>query len=251
MESQINSNRFFFEVSYKGTNYSGFQKQNNANTIQNELENALHIYYKQTIELTGSSRTDAGVHAMQNYFHADLFDLQPTQNDVYSLNAILPSDICLKQIFKVPPTYHARFSATARLYKYYISTQKNPFTQHTAWHYPYKTNQELLNNAAQIISVNNNFQSFSKLHTNVANFNCTIQYVNWQLLNHQLVFTIQANRFLRGMVRAIVGTTLLVGREKITLQQLQNIINAANPSLANFSTPAHGLFLEKVFFENL
>ncbi|GMV78623.1 MAG: tRNA pseudouridine synthase A [Chitinophagaceae bacterium] len=243
--------RYFLEVAYVGTNYSGFQIQQNAVTIQQKIEEALTIFFKQTIPLTGSSRTDAGVHAKQNFFH---FDFRENINSkvLYNINSILPNDIAVKNIFNVPPEAHCRFNAISRTYNYYIYKNKNPFLNNRAWYYPYPIDIQLLNEAATTILTYNNFEAFSKQNTQVNNFICNIQQSFWQQESETLMYHIQANRFLRGMVRALVATMLMIGRNQITIHQFKEIIESQNASNTNFSSPAHGLYLEKVEYpENL
>lgn len=239
--------RYFLEVSYKGTKYAGFQIQKNANTIQAEVEKVLSTLLKQKIELTGSSRTDAGVHAMQNYFH---FDLQDHFNTafVYNLNAILPKDIVVKSVFKVEEEMHCRFNALSRKYQYFITASKDPFSSDTAWYYPYKVDIDLLNEAAKLLFAHIDFTSFSKRNTQAKTKECTILQSEWKYENEKLVFHIRANRFLRGMVRGLVGTMLLVGRKKISIQEFENIILSKDCTKANFATPAHGLYLVEVTY---
>ena len=243
--------RYFLEVAYVGTNYSGFQIQQNAITIQQKVEEALTIFFKQAIPLTGSSRTDAGVHAKQNFFHFD-FSENINSKVLYNINSILPNDIAVKNIFNVHPEAHCRFNALSRTYNYYIYKNKNPFLENRAWYYPYPINIQLLNEAATTILSYNNFEAFSKQNTQVNNFICNIQQSFWQQESDALVYYIQANRFLRGMVRALVATMLMVGRNQITIHQFKEIIESQNASNTNFSSPAHGLYLEKVEYpENL
>lgn len=243
--------RYFLEVAYVGTNYSGFQIQQNAVTIQQKIEEALTIFFKQTIPLTGSSRTDAGVHAKQNFFHFDFLE-NINSKVLYNINSILPNDIAVKNIFNVPPEAHCRFNAISRTYNYYIYKNKNPFLNNRAWYYPYPINIQLLNEAATTILTYNNFEAFSKQNTQVNNFICNIQQSFWQQESETLMYHIQANRFLRGMVRALVATMLMIGRNQITIHQFKEIIESQNASNTNFSSPAHGLYLEKVEYpENL
>ncbi len=241
--------RYFIEVSYKGSNYSGFQKQQNANSVQAELEKALEIYYRHKFELTGSSRTDAGVHALQNYFHFD-FDTK-IEDDSYNLNAILPNDIVVKRIFPVSDDVHSRFNAVNREYNYYIYQHKNPFLQGRAYYVPYTLDMALLQAAAAEIMNYTNFTSFSKRNTQVNNFNCTIQQSEWIQHNDYLVYKVKANRFLRGMVKGLVGTMLLVGKKKINLLEFKKIIEAKDCTKADFSVPPDGLFLVKVTYPQL
>ncbi len=248
--------RYFIEVSYKGTVYSGFQVQQNAVTIQSEIEKALQIYFKDTFSLTGSSRTDAGVHALQNFFHfdtsADLF--LNTGKDfarnrfVYNLNAILPKDIVIKRVFQVNDNAHSRFDAVAREYKYFIYRHKNPFLEDRAYYFPYSVDIDRLNEAAGILLQQTDFTSFSKRNTQVNNFNCTLYKSEWILEAGQLIYNVKGNRFLRGMVKGLVGTMLRVGMNKITIEEFSQIIMDKNCARADFSVPSHGLFLVAVLY---
>lgn len=241
--------RYFIEVSYKGTNYAGFQIQRNANSIQAELEKALEIFYKLKFELTGSSRTDAGVHALQNFFH---FDTNVTiNNDAYNLNAILPDDIVVKRIFNVDDHAHCRFDATSREYHYYIYQHKDPFLQDRAYYVPYSVDVVLLQQAATEIIGHTDFTSFSKRNTQVKSFLCNIYASEWVMEADCLVYKIKANRFLRGMVKGLVGTMLLVGKKKIGLGEFRAIIEAKDCTKADFSVPPDGLFLFKLTFPYL
>ena len=240
--------RYFLEVAYKGTAYSGFQIQNNAITVQAKVEAALLVLFKQQITLTGSSRTDAGVHALQNFFHFDAAISINTKH-LYNLNAILPADIIAKNIKQVSDTAHCRFDAESREYKYYIYTTKNPFLADRAYFFPFKLNLDLLHKAAAILMEYQDFTSFSKKHTQVNNFHCNLLVSQWIIQENCLVYNVTSNRFLRGMVRALVATMIKVGREIITLQDFKNIIEAKDFSKAYFDTPGHGLFLVKVDYE--
>lgn len=239
--------RYFIEVSYKGTNYSGFQIQQNANTIQAEVEKALEIVLKKKHNLVGSSRTDAGVHACQNFFHFD--SEENPQTKIYNLNALLPACISVKNIFAVPSDAHSRFDALSREYHYYVYNTKNPFLSDRAYYFPYKLNIETLNQAAQSILNYQNFAAFSKRNTQVKTFLCDVYISEWQMHKNYLVYKIIANRFLRGMVRGIVSTTLLAGRNIITLQEFKNIIENKDCTKASFSAPAQGLFLINIKYK--
>ncbi len=240
--------RYFIEVSYKGTCYSGFQIQENAATIQSEIEKAMMVLWKVPFQLTGSSRTDAGVHARQNFFHFDT-EIQIHQKHLYNLNAILPKDIVILNLYQVPIHAHCRFDATSRAYKYYMHRIKNPFLTETSWYYPYVLKEDALHQAAAIVLTQNNFTSFSKKNCQVNNFKCFIESSGWEINQRGvLVYSITANRFLRGMVRALVATMLQAGRGIISLSEFEAIFHAEKIASANFSTPAHGLFLEKVNF---
>lgn len=237
--------RYFLEVSYKGSNYSGFQSQKNANSIQAEVEKAFGILHKEKVILTGSSRTDAGVHALQNFFHFD-FENPLHPQFVYKLNAILPEDIVLKGVVAVNSDAHCRFDAVSREYKYFIYRQKDPFLRDRAFYYPYKIDMDKLQQAAAILKEYNDFTSFSKRNTQVKSFICQIQQSEWLYENECLVYNIKANRFLRGMVRALTATMLKVGRGTIDLIEFRRIVDARDCTQASFAVPPHGLFLVAV-----
>jgi tRNA pseudouridine38-40 synthase len=239
--------RYFLELSYKGTNYSGFQVQENAKTVQWEMERALETLYRVPLSLTGSSRTDSGVHARQNFFHLD-FDHQIRGKEIYNLNAILPADISATAYYAVDPDAHCRFGAEAREYKYFIYSQKNPFLDDRAWYYPFTINHQLLTEAAQLVAGHTDFIAFSKRNTQVNNFRCTIHQSAWVEEAGCLVYHVKANRFLRGMVRALVSSMLRVGRGTVLLDDFRSILETGTQSAADFSAPAHGLFLEKVHY---
>ncbi|MCX6208293.1 MAG: tRNA pseudouridine(38-40) synthase TruA [Bacteroidetes bacterium] len=237
--------RYFLEIAYKGTAYNGFQIQKNANTIQAEVEKALQTLFKQSFELTGSSRTDAGVHALQNFFHFDS-ELQIEQKAIYNLNAILPADIVAKNIYKVTNDNHSRFDADARAYKYYIYQNKNAFVADRAYFFPFAINEDALNATAAIILQHTDFTSFSKKHTQVNNFICSVKHSFWSKENDCLVYNVKANRFLRGMVRGLVATQLKVARDVISTNDFENILLSKDCNNAYFEAPAHGLFLVEV-----
>jgi tRNA pseudouridine38-40 synthase len=239
--------RYFLEVAYKGTNYSGFQIQKNANSIQAEIEKAFEILQKQKPTLTGSSRTDAGVHALQNFFHFDFADeLNP--QFIYRMNAILPNDMVVKNLIPVKPDSHCRFDAVSREYKYFIYQQKNPFLNEEAYFFPYKLNIEVMQQAAEILKTYTDFTSFSKRNTQVKSFICHISESNWEWNKDCLVFYVKADRFLRGMVRALVATMLKIGRQKMSISDFEKIIEEKDCTKATFATPGHGLFLIHVNF---
>jgi tRNA pseudouridine38-40 synthase len=239
--------RYFLELAYKGTVYSGFQVQENARTVQSELEAALQVFFRESFVLTGSSRTDAGVHALQNYFHFDT-DIVIQPRNVYNLNAILPPDISVKGIYPVPDEAHCRFDALAREYCYNIYSEKDPFLDDRAWLYPYPLDVDLLNQAAQVLQQYEDFTSFSKRNTQVNNFRCRILESEWFVEEEKLVYRVKANRFLRGMVRGLVGTMLRVGRGQTGVEGFRAVIEAKDCSKADFSTPARGLFLKRVYY---
>lgn len=238
-------NRYFIEVAYNGKQYAGFQIQKNAITIQQEIEEAFKTFFRESITLTGSSRTDAGVHALQNFFHFDTGKIIDS-SALYNLNAILPGSIVIKQLIPVRPNAHCRFDALTREYKYFIYQQKDPFLENTAFYYPYKIRKELLDEAAEIVKRHTNFASFSKRGTQVKTFECTIYKSIWNIEGACLVYTVEANRFLRGMVRGLVATMLQVGTGKITTGTFDRIIQTRDTAKANFAVPGRGLFLMKV-----
>ena len=239
--------RYFLEVSYKGTNYSGFQSQINANTIQAEIEKALQTILKEEIELTGSSRTDAGVHACQNYFHFDI-ETELSSKLIYNLNAILPADIAIRDLFRVKADAHCRFDAISREYNYFIYKRKNPFLADKAFYFPYTLNREEMQKAAEMIKGYSDFTSFSKRNTQVKSFECNIKESKWITDDECLIYNVTANRFLRGMVRSLTATMLKLGRGKINIEEFKNIIEAKDCTRANFAVPAHGLFLVNVSY---
>jgi tRNA pseudouridine38-40 synthase len=237
--------RYFLEVSYKGTAYSGFQSQQNANTVQAEIEKAIEVIQKENILLTGSSRTDTGVHALQNFFHFDyVAEINP--HFVYKLNAILPDDIVIKALKQVSDDGHCRFDAISRQYNYHIYRHKDPFIKDRAFFFPYKLEMQKLQQAAAILKEYTDFTSFSKRNTQVKTFECQIMESSWFLQDNLLVYNVKANRFLRGMVRALTATMLKVGRGKTSLDEFRAIIEAKDCTKASFAVPAHGLFLIQV-----
>lgn len=235
--------RYFIEVTYKGTNYSGFQVQENAKTIQEEVESAFKTIHRNSVELTGSSRTDAGVHALQNFFHFDYEGLINPQF-IYKMNALLSQDIAVKSLSPMPSAAHSRFDATSREYIYNIHRFKDPFRQTTSFYFPYKLDIELINKASELLKLQTNFFAFSKTNTQVKNFNCRIIKSEWTTGADTLTYYIEANRFLRGMVRAITATLLKVGRHKLSISEFENLFTVQHK--AGYSVPAHGLFLNKV-----
>lgn len=247
--------RYFLEVAYKGTAYSGFQLQANANTIQAEVEKALQVLSKYAISLTGSSRTDAGVHAYQNFFHFDIVEsvnkwsgITAEEQLVYKLNAILPADIAVQRLWEVSAEAHCRFDAVSRTYNYCIYSQKSPFKNDRAYYFPYKLDIEKMKEAASVIKEYTDFTTFSKRNTQVKTFNCQIIDSEWMELNDQLIYKVTANRFLRGMVRALTATMLQVGRGKMSLEEFRAVIEVKDCTKASFAVPAHGLFLIQVTF---
>lgn len=243
--------RYFIEVAYNGAKYSGFQIQPNAPSIQAEIERALKILFKQIFSLSCSSRTDAGVHAISNYFHFDAKGLPHKEQlikSIYNLNAILPNDIVVRNIFQVAETAHSRFDALSRSYQYSVYQLKDPFISDKAYYFPYNLDVEKLQLAATILKEYQDFTSFSKKNTQVKTFNCTIIKSEWSFQNNTTIYNVEANRFLRGMVRGLVGTMLKVGTGRTSIEAFRNIIESKDCSLADFSVPAHGLFLLRVLY---
>jgi tRNA pseudouridine38-40 synthase len=239
--------RYFLEVAYRGTNYSGFQSQENANTIQQEVEKAFRVLQRESVSLTGSSRTDAGVHALQNFFHFD-FDQSLHPQFIYKINAILPGDIVVKSVREVAGDAHCRFDAISRTYEYFIYRAKDPFLEDRAWYFPYTIDQDALQHAARVIMEYHDFTSFSKRNTQVKTFDCVIMESAWAQRKDGLVYRVRANRFLRGMVRALVATMLQVGRGALTIDQFRAVIDAKDCTRASFAAPSHGLFLVEVCY---
>lgn len=244
--------RYFFEIAYKGTAYAGWQSQPNAIGVQQVVEEKLQLLFGTTVPITGSGRTDTGVHCEQQFFHADLpVDINTLQIK-RKLNGLLPNDIAIKNVLPVHSTAHARFDATLRSYEYRIVTEKNPLLQNLATYYFKPLQIENLNLAATLLLGEKDFSSFCKAHTDVAHFRCTVTNAHWKQKEDILVFHISANRFLRGMVRALVGTMLDVGSGKTTIEQFNSILNARNRKTAGMNAPPEGLFLTAVHYpENI
>ncbi len=240
--------RYFIHLAYKGTNYHGWQIQPNAVSIQEVLQKSLKLIFKEDIKLIGCGRTDTGVHARNFFAHFDSKPIEPTKIDkvVYKLNQILPGDILIYRIFKIQNDAHSRFDAISRTYKYYISNRKEVFISDYVWQQYSKLDMELMNKASLVLKKYTDFTSFSKLHTDVNTNHCTISDAFWTFDNNLIVFTISADRFLRNMVRSIVGTLIEVGKGKMTLNEFCNVIEAKNRCAAGTSVPAKGLFLEAI-----
>jgi len=235
-------------LSYKGTNYHGWQIQPDASSVQEEITKALATILQEKILLVGAGRTDAGVHASQMFAHVDTVK-KLTDDYVHKLNAILPNDIVIKSIKEVSDETHARFDAVSRTYEYRILLGRDPFLLDITWQLHQKNLQiEKMNEAANLLFEYEDFESFSKVKTDVNTFNCTIMKAVWTLEDKHLIFYIKANRFLRNMVRAIVGTLLEVGLGKKTVEDFRKIIESKKRSEAGLSVPAKGLFLTEVCY---
>ena len=241
--------RYFIEFSYSGKNYFGYQIQPNQISVQEVLEKALSTILREEIKITGAGRTDTGVHAKKIFAHFDT-EKKVEENLVYQLNSFLPPDITIKKIFPVKDDFHARFDATFRTYEYFISLEKNPFTQDSSWQI-WKRDLDIdrMNAACETLFEYENFTSFSKLHTGNKTNNCKIYKAFWEQDGLELKFTISADRFLRNMVRAIVGTMVEIGNGKMEPKDLRKIIEDKDRSSAGTSAPPQGLFLVDVGYD--
>jgi tRNA pseudouridine38-40 synthase len=240
--------RYFILLSYKGTNYHGWQIQPNAISVQEVLVKAFSTILREDIEITGAGRTDTGVHAI-NYiahFNSTYQNIHLDKKFVFKLNSYLPKDIAIHNIKYVKNDAHARFDAMSRTYNYYIHQEKDPFLLESSSFIPQTLDIEKMNKAANLLLDYTDFTSFSKLHTDVKTNNCKILEAYWKQENHKIVFTVKADRFLRNMVRAIVGTLLEVGRHKITIGDFIKIIESKDRSNAGVSVPSQGLFLSSI-----
>lgn len=242
--------RFFIEISYRGTNYHGWQVQPKTRTVQQEINVALSTILGQKINVTGAGRTDAGVHAKQMYAHFDTDQILDCEKTQYRLNSYLCDAIHIKSIFLVSDTAHARFDATARVYEYWLCQHKNPFLKDAAWLLYSKLDFDVMNVAAKFLLEVNDFTSFSKLHTDVNTHICDVRKAVWEQRGDIWVFSIEADRFLRNMVRAIVGTLVDVGKGKITVNEFKDIVAKMDRSAAGVSAPAKGLYLLSINYPN-
>ena len=240
--------RFFVRFSYLGKSYHGWQRQPNAMTVQEQMESCFTTLLRQPIALVAAGRTDTGVHAKEMFAHFDVETKQDTSDLVDRLNSFLPEDIALQEIFPVCEDAHARFSAVERSYEYVIVQQKDPFYIDTAYFTRQAYDIELMNAAAELLIGQQDFKAFSKTNTDVKTFICDIKEAVWQQDGEWLTFKITADRFLRNMVRAIVGTLLEVGLGKLDLKDVKSIIKSGDRSLAGVSVPAKGLSLVRVLY---
>lgn len=238
--------RFFFEISYNGTHYHGWQSQKNAVGVQEVVEDALSKLLRAEIEIVGSGRTDTGVHCVQQFFHADIEKEFNLQDLIYKLNAFLPKDIAIKNIYPAKAEAHARYDAYERSYQYKITRVKDPLLVGYAYYFFRELNVTTMNSAAALLVGEHDFECFSKVKTDVNHFICNIKHATWTQKGDLLIFTITANRFLRGMVRAIVGTLLDVGTGKITERQFAEIIKSKDRKMAGMNAPPEGLYLTSV-----
>jgi tRNA pseudouridine38-40 synthase len=241
--------RYVMSLSFKGTRFHGWQKQHNALSVQGVVDEKLSLILGSNTETLGCGRTDTGVHAKQFYIHFDT--AQPLESEsqlVYKLNQILPEDIAVFAIQEVAPDFNARFDALSRTYEYLISTKPNPFMRDQAWYQYGLLDIASMNEAGKLLLGKQDFESFSKVHTQVNNFICDVTEAYWRVEKDQLIFTITANRFLRNMVRAIVGTLTNIGKGKMQYNEVETILAKKNRCEAGQSVPAHGLYLTRILY---
>lgn len=240
--------RYFLELAYKGTNYHGWQIQANAQTVQEEVSKALSLILRSPIETMGSGRTDTGVHARQQYLHFDTTAVLNPKNLLKRLNSVLPKDIAVYGLREVNRDAHARFSAISRSYEYYIALRKIPFEEGLSWQCFRELDIQKMNEASRILLEYWDFECFSKVKTDVNSFYCEIKEAFWEQKEEHLIFHITANRFLRGMVRAIVGTMVEVGVGKLDMEGFRAVIESKNRGKAGMSAPPDGLYLNSVMY---
>lgn len=243
--------RYFIKLAYNGTNYHGWQCQPNAASVQETVNKAVSVILNSEITIMGAGRTDTGVHAKEMFAHFDFETTIDTSSLVHKLNSYLPKDISVYDIFLVQPDNHARFDAKKRTYEYHINSFKDAFLQDESWYFHQELDINLMNKAAELLFNYKDFQCFSKVNTDVNTFDCTIFEAHWTEKKGKFIFTISANRFLRNMVRAIVGTMVNIGLHKITLEDFESIIKGKDREKAGFSVPAHGLYLTKIDYDFL
>ena len=238
--------RYFIDISYHGKSYFGFQRQPDAITVQEVLEDALAVYFQGPKTIFGAGRTDTGVHAKQLIAHFDSDDTLDRDRFLYKLNKLLPDSVSINDVYQVNADAHARFDASVREYEYVVTTIKNPFLADGALYVIKPLDVDAMNKASEILLECTDFECFSKVQTEVKTFNCKVEKAEWSLRDGQLVFTIKADRFLRNMVRAIVGTLLEVGLHKRTVESIHDILLSKDRSEAGKSVAAQGLYLTTV-----
>lgn len=238
--------RYFIELSYNGKGYHGWQNQPNGITVQEVVETALSTLLSERVSIMGAGRTDAGVHATQFFAHFDTDVVFKASDLVFKLNSFLPNDVAIKQVFEVKPEIHARFYAVSRTYLYRVNVEKNVFTVDTSFYVKQALDVDKMNAACKILFEYKDFQCFSKSQTDVKTYFCDMMQAEWLVKDDELHFVIKANRFLRNMVRAIVGTMINIGLGKMAVDELHSIIQSKNRSEAGFSVPAHGLYLTNI-----
>ena len=238
--------RFLFEISYLGTSYSGWQSQLNATGIQEIVEKCLSTVVRQKVSIVGSGRTDTGVHCAQQFFHADIDKMLDREKLITQMNSFLPADIAIRTISQIKPGASARYDAVERSYEYVITRRKDPLRKGLSFHYFKEIDLKTMNKAAALLVGTHDFEAFSKVKTDVNHFICTVKEAEWNQKGDLLVFNITANRFLRGLVRAVVGTLLDTGTGKISLKTFQDILKSKDRKKAGMNVPAEGLYLTKV-----
>ncbi|MDT0684757.1 tRNA pseudouridine(38-40) synthase TruA [Autumnicola psychrophila] len=243
--------RYFLELAYLGTAYHGWQRQPNALSVQEKIEEVLTRLLQVNVEIVGAGRTDAGVHAKQLFAHFDAEEILNTEEIRFKMNSMLPKDIAIIDIFEVRPDAHARFDALSRSYEYQIIQHKNPFVMDQTFYLKKELNIAKMNEAAEILNTYTNFKCFSKSRTDVKTYNCKIKSAVWKKSGDMLVFHITADRFLRNMVRAIVGTLLEIGQGKSSVDNLHQIIKSEDRGRAGTSVPAQGLFLTEIKYPKI
>lgn len=243
--------RYFLELAYFGKAYHGWQNQPNAISVQEEIERALSVVFQQKTPIVGAGRTDAGVHAKQIFAHFDTDNELEKEVFLFKMNSLLPADIALRDFFKVKSDAHARFDALNRSYEYHIVQYKDPFLEDRSYFLKNKLDVEKMNKAAEILKDYTNFKCFSKSKTDVKTYNCKITEAVWKIENGVLVFHISADRFLRNMVRAIVGTLLEIGLGKQPIENMHEVIKSKDRSKAGTSVPAKALYLTRVTYPEI
>ncbi len=240
--------RYLLEIAFKGTRYHGWQIQHNALSVQEVVNEKLSILAGENVETLGCGRTDTGVHATSYFVHFDVSKKIEEDKFIFKLNQIFPLDIAAYNLHEVSPDFNARFDAISRTYEYHISHTHDPFITDTAWYQYGSLDLQAMNTAARLLIGKKDFECFSKVHTQVNNFMCDVTEAYWTQDKQKVIFTITANRFLRNMVRAIVGTLVEVGRGKLQPDDMQRILDSKDRSAAGQSVPAHGLFLTKIIY---
>jgi len=238
--------RYFLEIAYDGTRFHGWQVQPNALSVQEVLDDSLSKILRETIVTTGSGRTDTGVHASQQFVHFDCSQQLDPQQVVYRLNRILPDDISAYNLYLAPDEAHARYDAFARTYHYHITLRKDPFKRYYAWYHSKPLHVASMNEAAAILLKYEDFTTFSKVKGDTKHYRCNMYEAVWEQQGDALKFTIRANRFLRGMVRLIVGALVDVGRGKLTIAQFEQMIASQDRGQASGAAPSEGLYLARV-----
>lgn len=238
--------RYFFEIAYHGANYNGWQSQHNAVGVQTIVENVLSKIFRSPVAIVGSGRTDTGVHCEQQFFHVDLSQAFNHDQLVLRMNSFLPRDIAIRSIRQVRDDASARYDAVERSYRYQITRRKDPFLLGLSWHYFKVLKIENMNKAATLLVGEHDFECFSKVKTDVNHFICNVKKAQWREKGNSVTFTISANRFLRGMVRSVVGTLLDVGTGKITQREFVSILQSRDRRKAGANVPAQGLYLQRV-----